>query len=81
KRDKTNYYDNHKNVYELHLASRKTKNGKFLTYDDLSETLPQYIKEMGYTHDEFMPLHEHPLDASWGSHPTGFYSVNSRHGD
>lgn len=52
-----------------------------MTYDELSETLPQYIKEMGYTHVEFMPLHEHPLDASWGYQPTGFYSVNSRHGD
>ena len=54
------------NVYELHLASWKTKDDKFITYDELSETLPQYIKDMDYTHVEFILLHEHPLDASWG---------------
>ncbi|MDE4947234.1 1,4-alpha-glucan branching enzyme, partial [Francisella tularensis subsp. holarctica] len=49
KRAKTNYYDKPMNFYELHLASCITKNGLFLTFDELSETLPQFIKEMGYT--------------------------------
>lgn len=81
KRAKTNYYETPINTYELHLASWKTKDGKFMSYDEIAKTLPKYVKEMGYTHVEFMPLHEHPLDASWGYQPTGFYSVNSRHGD
>lgn len=81
KRAKTNALNSAVNMYELHLASWKTKDGQFMSYDELSETLPKYLKEMGYTHVEFMPLHEHPLDASWGYQPTGFFSVNSRHGD
>ncbi|ASG69039.1 1,4-alpha-glucan branching enzyme [Francisella halioticida] len=81
KRAKVDYYQNPINTYELHLASWKTKDDEFMSYDEIAETLPKYVKEMGYTHVEFMPLHEHPLDASWGYQPTGFYSVNSRHGD
>ncbi|MCC2626129.1 MAG: glgB [Burkholderiales bacterium] len=69
------------NVYEVHLGSWKTKNGQFLSYEELINLLPAYVKEMGYTHVEFMPLNEHPLDASWGYQGTGFFSVNSRHGD
>ncbi|MCE3267753.1 MAG: glgB [Burkholderiales bacterium] len=69
------------NIYEVHLGSWKTKNGSFLSYEELSTLLPDYIKNMGYTHVEFMPLNEHPLDASWGYQGTGFFSVNSRHGD
>lgn len=69
------------NIYELHLASWRTAAGKFLTYAELSEILPTYIQEMGYTHVEFMPLHEHPLDASWGYQATGYFSATSRHGD
>lgn len=69
------------NIYELHLASWRLNNGNFLTYAELSETLPKYIKELGYTHVEFMPLHEHPLDKSWGYQATGYFSATSRHGD
>src|SRR6185437_13435896 len=50
-------------------------------YVELSKLLPDYVRSMGYTHVEFMPLNEHPLDASWGYQGTGFFSVNSRHGD
>ncbi len=81
KRANLNIFNSPMNVYELHLASWRTKDGEFLSYEELSEILPNYIVEMGYTHVEFMPLHEHPLDASWGYQPTGLYSVNSRHGD
>ncbi|MCX8514993.1 MAG: 1,4-alpha-glucan branching protein GlgB [Burkholderiales bacterium] len=69
------------NIYELHLASWRTNNGKFLSYAEIAELLPKYIQEMGYTHVEIMPLSEHPLDASWGYQPTGYYSVTSRHGE
>ena len=69
------------NIYELHLGSWKRKNGEFLTYEEISDLLPEYIKEMGYTHVELMPISEHPLDASWGYQGVGYYSVTSRYGD
>ncbi|MBK2004638.1 1,4-alpha-glucan branching protein GlgB, partial [Francisella orientalis] len=81
KRATADYYNSPMNIYELHLASWKTKDNKFITYEEIAEVLPKYVKDMGYTHVEFIPLHEHPLDASWGYQPTGFYSINSRHGD
>lgn len=68
------------NIYELHLGSWKTRDGQFLSYEELSNMLPGYIQYMGYTHVELMPLNEHPLDASWGYQGTGYFSVNSRHG-
>ncbi|MPQ43312.1 1,4-alpha-glucan branching protein GlgB [Clostridium tarantellae] len=81
KRKKGNIYELPMNIYELHLGSWKTKDDKFMTYDELSIELPKYIKKLGYTHVEFMPLNEHPLDASWGYQSTGYYSVTSRYGD
>ena len=82
KREETNYFESPINIYELHLGSWKRKDeDEFLSYDELSVVLPKYVKEMGYTHVEFMPLNEHPLDASWGYQVTGYYSVTSRYGD
>ncbi|XZL76477.1 1,4-alpha-glucan branching protein GlgB [Clostridium perfringens] len=82
KREETNYFESPINIYELHLGSWKRKDeDEFLSYDELSIILPKYIKEMGYTHVEFMPLNEHPLDASWGYQVTGYYSITSRYGD
>ncbi|MDO4536173.1 MAG: 1,4-alpha-glucan branching protein GlgB [Clostridium perfringens] len=81
KREKINHFDNPMNIYELHLGSWKTNGGKFLSYDEISKELPKYIKEMGYTHVEIMPVNEHPLDASWGYQITGYYSPSSRFGD
>ena len=82
KREATNYFESPINIYELHLGSWKRKDeDEFLSYDELSVVLPKYVKEMGYTHVEFMPLNEHPLDASWGYQVTGYYSVTSRYGD
>ena len=82
KREETNYFESPINIYELHLGSWKRKDeDEFLSYDELSIILPKYVKEMGYTHVEFMPLNEHPLDASWGYQVTGYYSITSRYGD
>lgn len=69
------------NIYEMHLGSWKKNNDEFLTYNELIKVLPKYLKEMAYTHVEFMPLCEYPLDASWGYQITGYYSINSRYGN
>jgi len=80
-RNKINVLEEPLNIYEVHLGSWKTnKDGGFLTYEEISEELPKYVKEMGYTHVEIMPLVEHPLDASWGYQGTGYYSPTSRYG-
>lgn len=81
KREKTDILKSPVNIYEMHLGSWKTKEGEFLTYKELCDELPKYLTEMGYTHVEFMPLIEHPLDASWGYQGTGCYSVTSRYGN
>jgi len=71
------------NIYEVHAGSwrRDPANpDRFLDWDELSERLIPYLKEMGYTHVEFLPLAEHPLDESWGYQVTGYYSPTSRYG-
>ncbi|MCQ2060933.1 MAG: 1,4-alpha-glucan branching protein GlgB [Fibrobacter sp.] len=71
------------NIYEVHAGSwrRDPSNpDRFLNWDELSERLIPYLKEMGYTHVEFLPLAEHPLDESWGYQVTGYYSPTSRYG-
>ena len=71
-------------VYEVHLASwmRPDKNDEELynTYDQISERLVPYVKEMGFTHVEFMPVMEHPFDGSWGYQGTGYFAPTSRFG-
>lgn len=81
KREKEGLDNKPMNIYELHLGSWKRKNGEFMTYEEISDILTEYIKDMGYTHVEFMPINEHPLDASWGYQGVGYYSVTSRYGD
>ena len=80
-RKKINVLEQPLNIYEIHLGSwRRNKDGEFLTYEEISELLPKYLKEMGYSHVEIMPLVEHPLDASWGYQGTSYYSPTSRYG-
>lgn len=68
-------------VYEVHLGSWKRKNGnEYLSYVDLSEDLVKYVKDMGFTHVEFMPIMEYPYDPSWGYQLTGYFAPTSRFG-
>lgn len=71
-------------VYEVHLASwmRPDRNDEesYLSYDDLSEKLVAYVKDMGFTHVELMPVMEYPFDGSWGYQGTGYYAPTARFG-
>ncbi|MDY4077933.1 MAG: 1,4-alpha-glucan branching protein GlgB [Clostridium sp.] len=81
KRKRRNFFTTPMNIYEVHLGSWKRKeDGSFYTYDELADMLPEYVEEMGYTHVEFMPLVEYPLDASWGYQGVGYFSLTSRYG-
>ena len=72
-------------VYEVHLASwmrpAKDDEESYNTYKQITERLVPYIKEMGFTHVEFMPVMEHPFDGSWGYQGTGFFAPTSRFGN
>jgi 1,4-alpha-glucan branching enzyme len=83
KRRETNWLESPVSIYEAHLGSWMRvpeEDNRFLTYTELSDTLITYVKQMGYTHIELLPVCEHPLDASWGYQTIGYFAPTSRFG-
>ena len=69
-------------IYELHLGSwrRKSGTGSLFSYRELAGPLVDYVRQMGFTHVEFLPVAEHPYYPSWGYQVTGFFAPTSRYG-
>ena len=79
--NRTDYLAQPLNVYEVHLGSwKKHEDGSYYSYAELAGDLAPYLKQMGYTHVELMPISEHPFDGSWGYQVCGYYAPTARHG-
>ena len=84
-KNRTDCKDKPLNIYEIHMGSWMTRKDKDINngwyrYNEIADTLINYVKENGFTHIEIMPLCEHPVDCSWGYQNTGFFSPTSRYG-
>jgi 1,4-alpha-glucan branching enzyme len=83
-RQQANALDAPVSIYEVHLGSwrRRVEDGnRWLTWDELGDTLVPYAQELGFTHLELLPISEHPFDGSWGYQPIGIYAPTARYGD
>ncbi len=68
-------------VYELHMGSwQRGEGNQYLTYAEMADRLIPYVKQLGFTHIELLPITEHPFDGSWGYQPIGLYAPTARHG-
>ncbi len=82
-RSRKNWFEAPISIYEVHLGSWRRaaqEHDRWLTYRELAEQLVPYVKELGYTHIELLPVAEYPFDGSWGYQTIGYYAVTSRHG-
>jgi 1,4-alpha-glucan branching enzyme len=69
-------------IYELHAASwRRHPDGRLYSWDELTDSLPAYVADLGFTHIELMPISEHPFDGSWGYQTLGLFAPTARHGE